>query len=117
MEEYSRFVSMLDETRALALQLRAGVPPDQRWQVISAVRSNMTALAPLLNNERDRELFDLATAMGQDAANAAAWVGYVNQITSNTPVRNIFPDMMRGGPWEGRGFDRSSTNSLPQATR
>jgi hypothetical protein len=97
MAEYQRMVALLDETRLLSLQLQSGLPPDDRWQVMSSVRSNLVALSPLLNNERDREYRDLAVGMGLSAADAASFVDYVNQIASNTSVRTIFPGLGRGG--------------------
>jgi len=102
MAEYQRMVALLDETRLLSLQLQSGLPPDDRWQVMSSVRSNLVALSPLLNNERDREYRDLAVGMGLSAADAASFVDYVNQIASNTSVRTIFPGLGRRGMPRGR---------------
>ena len=101
LEEYGRMMNLLDETRTLALQLQ-NVPPEDRREVMSAVRSNIVVLTPLLNNERDRELYDMSLATGQDTAKAASTVGYVNQIISNTSVRSIFPNLPRGGFLDGR---------------
>lgn len=101
LDEYSRMITLLNETRALTSQLQTGVPPEQRREVMSTLHSNMMALVPLLDSERNKEYYDLALAMGQSEAQAAALVGYINQIGSNTSVRNIFPDLGRGGFRDG----------------
>jgi hypothetical protein len=98
LQDYSRMISLLDETRTLSDRLQSGVAPEERRQMFAAVRSNMVALTPLLDNERNKEYYDLAVAMGSDEKRAAEFVGYVNQIASNTSVRNIFPALGRGGP-------------------
>jgi hypothetical protein len=101
MEEYIRMLTLLEETRALTQQMQNGLPPEDRRPTMSAVRSNMVALTPLLNNERDQEFFDLAVTMGHSAADAESMVTYINQINSNTSLRVIFPDMPRRGPPDG----------------
>lgn len=97
-EEFSLLIMLLEETRALSLKARAELSSDERWQTMSAIRSNVVVLAPLLENERDRELYDMAVAMGQNPTTAVQMVDYVNQITSNTSLRAIFPDLPRGRP-------------------
>lgn len=115
VEEFNMMVALLGETRALSQQLQSGLPPDARREVVSAVRSNMLVLAPLLDNERNREFYDLAVAMGQIEADAAAFVGYVNQITSNTSLRTILPGIMRGGLPGNRPSGTNSPGSVPPA--
>lgn len=101
MEEYIRMLTLLEETRAMTQHMQAGLPPEERRPTMSAIRSNLVALTPLLNNERDQEIFDLAVTMGHTSADAESMVTYVNQITSNTTLRVIFPDLPRRGPPDG----------------
>ena len=102
-EEYTRLLTLLDETWALGQRLQSGLPPEERRAVVSAMRSNMTVMAPLLVNERNREIRDLALSLGHSETEAQALVTYVNQIWDNTSLRNLFPGgmgagRMRGGP-------------------
>jgi hypothetical protein len=100
IEGYNRMMTLLEETRALTrqLQVQAGLPQDDRRQIMSNVRSNMVELVPLLENERNKEYYDLAIAKGYSEADANALVTYIDRITSNTSIRTIFPDMRGGGP-------------------
>ncbi len=102
-EEYNTMLSLLSQTAALSQQMQDGLPSDLRQQVSSTLRSNVVALAPLLESERNREYYDAAVAMGHNAQDAAAMVTYINQITSNTSIRTILPSirgrgMFGGGP-------------------
>jgi len=116
LEEYNRMMTLLGETWTLRQQLQSGLPPDERRQVMSNVRSNIVVLTPLLDNERDREFYDLAVSLGQSASDAVAFVEYASQITSNTSLRAIFPQgTMRGGMPGGRGFGGDSPRPVSPA--
>jgi hypothetical protein len=102
-------VSLLNDTWALTRRMQSGVPPEERRQVMSNMHSNIMVLTPLLNNERDRELYDMAMGLGHSDADAASVVQYVNQIVSNTSVRTLIPGGGRGGfhpPGGGNPFGR-----------
>ncbi|MEI6168756.1 MAG: hypothetical protein WCS52_16365 [bacterium] len=96
-EEYNTMTLLLSQAASLNQQLQSGLPPEVRQQVASELRSNIVAVAPLLENERNREYFDAAVAMGQSEQDAATMVAYINQITSNTSMRAILPGMRMGG--------------------
>jgi hypothetical protein len=114
LEEYTTMITLLEETWKLSQRMRADLSHDERHEVMSALRSNMVVLAPLIDNERNREYYDLATAMGHNEEEASAFVGYVNQITSNTSLRAILPGVMRGGaPGERPAFGDSPVSGAP----
>lgn len=96
-EEYTTMTLLLNQAAFLNQQLQSGLAPEVRQQVASELRSNIVAVAPLLENERNREYFDAAVAMGQSEQDAATLVAYINQITSNTSMRAILPGMRMGG--------------------
>ena len=96
-EEYSTMTLLLSQAASLNQQLQSGLAPELRQQVASALRSNIVAVAPLLENERNREYFDAAVALGQSEQDAATLVTYINQITSNTSMRTILPGVRMGG--------------------
>jgi hypothetical protein len=112
MEEYNKMVTLLSQTRELSQQLQSDVPPEVRREIMFNVRSNMTALTPLLNNERNREYYDLAVNMGHSEEDAGTIVEYINQITSNTSLRVILPGIMRG-----RGPDDRPRENTPVTIR
>jgi hypothetical protein len=104
-EEYNTMVSLLLQASSLNQQLQSGLPPEARQQVSASLRSNLVAVVPLLENERNREIYDAAVALGQSEQDAARMVTYVNQITSNTSLRAILPGVRisgRGGRPSGR---------------
>jgi len=102
-EEYNTMISLLGQAWTLNQQLQAGLPPEERQQVMSDLRSNVTAIVPLLDSERNREYYDMAVAMGQSQDAAVALVNAVNQITSNTSLRTILPGIRVGGGPGGPG--------------
>ena len=98
LQEYNQMLSVLTQTWELSqrMQVQSGMSHDERHQVIDTVRSNITVLVPLLNNERDREFYDLAVGMGHSANDAAAFALYANQIIDATSLRNLIPGGGRG---------------------
>jgi len=96
-DEYRTMMALLGQASSLNQQLQSGLPSDVRQQVVADLRSNVVAVAPLLENERNREYFDMAVAMGQSEADAATLVSYINQIASNTSLRIIIPGVRVGG--------------------
>lgn len=101
-EEYDTMVLLLVQASELNQQLQSGLPREVRQQVLASLRSNLVAVVPLLENERNREIFDAAVALGQSEQDAARMVTYVNQITSNTSLRSILPGVRIGGGRGGR---------------
>lgn len=99
--EYNTMTMLLSQAASLNQQLQSGLPPDERQQVMAALRSNIVAVVPLLENERNREYYDAAVAMGQSEQDAATLVAYINQIASNTTLRTILPGVRMGG-WARR---------------
>jgi DNA-binding ferritin-like protein (Dps family) len=99
--EYSAMIGLLSQAAALNQQLQSGLPPEVRQQVASDLRSNIVAVAPLLENERNREYYDAAVALGHSEQDAATMVSYINQITSNTSLRTIIPGVRMGGGFGG----------------
>ena len=110
LDEYNTMITLLGQTWALSQQLQSGLPPDVRQQVVATLRSNIVAVVPLLDSERNREYYDTAVAMGQSEQDAATMVSYINQITSNTSLRAILPGVRVGGmpggvsPFPGGGL-------------
>lgn len=100
-EEYSAMINLLGQVSALNRQLESGLPPEVRQEVMSNLRSNVAAVVPLLENERNREYYDAALAMGHNEQEAATLVGYINQITSNTSLRVILPGVRIGRTRDG----------------
>ncbi|MEI6563753.1 MAG: hypothetical protein WCO42_05530 [bacterium] len=109
LAEYTTMIKLLGQASSLNQQLQSGVAPEVRQQVAADLRSNIVAVAPLLENERNREYYDAALAMGQSDQEAATFVSYINQIASNTSLRAIIPGIrvggMRGGGPSSAGRD------------
>lgn len=105
LQEYNQMLTVLTQTWELSqrMQVQSSMTHDERHQVIDTVRSNITVLVPLLNNERDREFYDLAVGMGHNANDAAAFALYANQIIDATSLRNLIP-----GGGRGMGFGGGS---------
>ncbi len=97
MNEFGMMMQVLEETRTMTDRLQAGLPREERREVMHAVWSNVVVLTPMLESERNKELYDMALAMGHKSSEAASLVVYVNQISSNTSINSIFPDATHGG--------------------
>jgi hypothetical protein len=107
LAEYNRMLAILNETWAVKQELQGNkLRADDRRQATSLMQSNMVVLAQMLEAERNQEFKDLAVAMGHSETDAAAFAGYINQITSNTTINAIFPDLFQrgGGSRGGRGM-------------
>ncbi len=115
VEEYNTMITLLGQAWALNQQLQSGLPPDARQQAISDLRSNVVAIVPLLDNERNREYYDAAVSMGQSEQDAATMVNYINQITSNTSLRTVLPGVRVGGMGGGPPFGGNPPASAPAA--
>lgn len=104
LAEFNTMTKILGETVELKQALIAGVGIGTRTRIASTIRSNMVALAQMLETERSREYYDLAVGMGHTPAQASEFVNYINLISSNTSVSAIFPDaVQRGADRGGRG--------------
>lgn len=116
-EEYQTMLTLLEQTWTLNQQLQSGLSPEARTQAFATLRSNVTAIIPLLNNERNREYYDAALAMGQSPDDAATMVGYINLISSNTSLRTVLPGVRMGGGMFGDGPppSRGAPSSAPPA--
>jgi hypothetical protein len=101
-DEYFTMMELLTEASFLNQQLQSELPPEVRRQFSQTLRSNVVAVLPLLENERDREYYDVAIAFGHSEEDAATMVSCINQITSNTSLRAILPGL-RGRGLSGRG--------------
>ncbi len=117
VQEYNQMLAILTQTWELAqrMQVQSTMSHDERHQVVDTVRSNMTVLVPLLNNERDREFYDLAVGMGHNANDAASFAVYANQIIDATSLRNLIPGGGRGmgGGGFGPGFGGGAPGGRP----
>lgn len=103
-DEYNQMMTVIEQTRDLATRLQAELPHEERHEVMRSVWSNMFVLSPMLEREKDRELYDMARAMGHNSSEAASMVTYVNQIASNTSMNAIFPGPSpRGFTFRGMG--------------
>ena len=96
-DEYTAMIGMLNQAATLNQQLQSGLSPELRRQLTADLRSNVVAVLPLLEKERNREYYDVAIAMGQSEQEAATMVSYINQIASNTSIRTILPGVRVGG--------------------
>lgn len=100
IKEFNRMLYLLDQSWALNQRLQSRPPQEERRQLATTLRSNVVELTPLLEKERDREYYQVALSMGQSEKEAAQFVTYINQIASNTSVRELFPGFggRMGGP-------------------
>jgi hypothetical protein len=91
LQQYNLMLQLLDETWKLTDQLRAeNLPREQRREVMREVRDNVRALSPMLDAERDKELYSLATDLGYNESDASAFVTYVTNILDVTSMRSMF---------------------------
>lgn len=113
LADYNRMLALLDQTWKLTALMQSDLSRDQRHEVMDTVRSNMSELAPLMMEERNREFQDYAVALGFSPQEAAIFATNMNAVIDATTVQNLFRGMTRGGPF-GRGGDASGRRPPPQ---
>lgn len=101
VEEHQRMMALLQQSIELTERMDVHLPDDERRELTRAIRSNMRDLAPLLENERDRELYRIGKDIGYSDDDAAAFALYIRDVIDLTSVRSIFRNTMRGFGGEG----------------
>jgi len=118
-EQYTRMMTLLEDSMKLTEQLNAELPQDQRREIGRDLRRNMRELSPLLESERDKELYRVGKDLGYTDEDAAGFALYIRDVIDVTSVNSIFRNSMRamgtgggwGGGWGGNGGDQSRPNS------
>jgi hypothetical protein len=102
-EAYARMMDLLTESLKLTERLDAGLPQEQRRELVGDLRDNMRELSPLLEKERDKEFFQVGKDLGYTDADAQAFADYLVEVVDLTSVNRIFRNAMRGmgGGWGG----------------
>ena len=86
----------LEETWTLTEQMTSGeLTAEERRTAFQTLRENAATLQPLLEEERDRQLYDLGLSSGYSESAAAEFVDYINDTLEATSM---------GGIGRGRGF-------------
>ncbi len=102
--QYKRMMELLEESLALTEQLEDDLPEEKRREIAWSIRRNMRELSPLLEIERDAELYRIGKEIGYSDDDAAAFVLYLRDVIDITSVGTIFRNSMRamgGGGWWG----------------
>ena len=112
---YTRMLTLLDQTWKLADQLRTELPPDQRRPISRALHDNVEILTPMLETERAKEFYQLGRDVGYTDEEAQQFASYVSNIIDITSMRPVFQNMRpaSGGFPRDRGGSRSSTPGAP----
>jgi hypothetical protein len=106
-EQYTRMMTLLEDSMKLTEQLNADLPQDQRREIGRDLRHNMRELSPLLESERDKELYRIGKDLGYTDEDAAGFALYIRDVIDVTSVNSIFRNSMRamgtGGGWGDQG--------------
>jgi len=104
--QHMRMMGLLQESLALTERLNADIPAGERQDMVRQLRRNMRDLAPLLESERDKELYRVGKDLGYSDEDAAGFALYIRDVIDLTSVQSIFRSTMRGmggmGGWGGR---------------
>jgi len=95
-EEYARMMDLLTQSLKLTERLDAGLPQEQRRELVGTLRDNMRELSPLLEKERDKEFFQVGKDLGYTDTDARAFADYLTEVIDLTSVNQIFRNAMRG---------------------
>jgi hypothetical protein len=113
--QHERMMALLQQSFELTEKIRVDMPEEERRDMLRTIRQNMRELSPLLENERDRELYRLGKDIGYTDDDAAAFALYIRDVIDMTSVRSMFRGAMRelggwggswGGGWGGRDESR-----------
>ncbi len=101
LEVYDYMLGLLGETWQLTDRMQdPDLERDERRDIGRRLFENARELRPLLEEQRDREFYDMAVQLGYDSDNAMQFVDYINEMIEVTSLTG--PWMRRGG---GRGRD------------
>ncbi len=105
---YGNMLTLLDETWRAAEQLQADLPREERRELRRTLFRNVRELSPMLEAERDVELYNLGRTAGYTEEEAGAFADYVSELIDLTSLDGIFRNMgPRAGFW-GDGPPRSA---------
>jgi hypothetical protein len=96
--QYNQMLDLLNNTWQLSEQLNnTAIPDDQRRELMGQMRDNMRELSPMLEDQRQREFYDIGKSIGYNDAEAENFVTYLNEVIDITSSRSIFHNMRGGG--------------------
>lgn len=93
---YQQMAQLLDETRRLTEQMRAGLPPNERQAVMQTLQQNRSELAPMLDAARSKEWVNLGIQLGYNDEDAQAFGNYINKVIDLTSMQSIYRSMRAG---------------------
>lgn len=100
--EYSHMLQLLTDTWQLSEQMRSDqIPGEDRGALRRELGEKMQELRPILDNQRDREFYDLGLQLGYTQDSAHEFVGYINEMIDITSMSSMFRG--GGGPRGGGG--------------
>ncbi|HMO50022.1 MAG TPA: hypothetical protein PKE26_04030 [Kiritimatiellia bacterium] len=103
-EHHQRMMSLLHESLKLTESLQVDMSGEERRDIARSLRRNIRDLAPLLETERDKELYRIGKDIGYSDEDAAGFALYVREVIDLTSVQSIFRGAMRSmGGWGGWG--------------
>jgi hypothetical protein len=86
-EERELMLQTLDETWRLTEQMTSpDTPREERHEIRTELSEKSKVLKPLLENERDRQLYELGTASGYSEDEAELFVDYIYETIKATSV-------------------------------
>lgn len=92
---YDYMLGLLGETWQLADRMQdTGLAADERREIGRRLFQNARELRPLLEEQRDREFYEMAVQLGYDSEGAAQFVDYINEMIDVTSL---------SGPWTRGG--------------
>jgi len=102
-EQYARMMTLLHESIKLTEQLTPEMPMDERRELGRNLRRNMRELTPMLESERDKELFRIGKDIGYSDDDAASFALYLRDVIDMTSVQSMFRSAMPalGFGWGG----------------
>ena len=110
--EYERMLELLDETWSLAEQMQSDLPWEERRPLRRAMRDNMQALEPMLEDERDQAFYEIGLDFGYTESEAVEFANYLNGVIDVTSSRALYEGMYSGRG--GRGGGNREPSDTPQ---
>lgn len=96
-EQYSYMLNLLDETwQASETSQDDNLPWEERRQARHTVFRNARELAPMLEAEREVELYNLGRSVGYSEDEADEFTAYVQELIELTTMNSMFENMFRG---------------------
>ena len=93
---HAEMARLFEETMSLSDKLRANPSGEELWEIMRELRGKISALEPMLLEERNGEFYRLGLDLGYNRRESAQFAEYLNSVIDVTSMRNVYQGFRPG---------------------